>query len=677
MKDTNFFSSSVLFSLSLSALAALIIFGFWLSGLFVPLQNVLLFHAPGEPSSVSLPIAILPLPILLVIGVGTSYLLDKRGFRHIRLFFALGGVVLFALNLAVGRLLKIDLLFAPIVCTVFFSALVTYLRLLWMVDKELSGAVEKLSIANHILEGKAAEVRVNSGLQLLKTVLPLDEIVLFQLEENGNLNPVGRARDSLDKVKSPTRQTDWRAGISLCDEALRENDIIVQKNGDGISSARIAVPLVHDEKTVGALLVRFHENFEEADRNLLKAFSEQFARNFHRQEVRATDWTNTHHTFFSVNSAKQRLESFRLISGLLTEQQFGAFAFSEMADGHAIGYLDGTLAYVNRQMLRSARLTLDRARQLDLFTLLERFKGGVFDDPGIALRRVLQSGEKYHRELYYADRNQTFDLQISLVKSEADIQAVHNTTTLNKPLCFVVTVRDITAVKENEKLRSDMVSLMSHELRTPITSINGFAELLMIDESIPSEPREFLGIISSESQRLSKMINTFLAVSKLEQSDKREVIKIPVRLDSLAHEVMSNLQAEARRKRIRLVEQANSHLPPVAADKDLITKAIAHLIDNAIRYSPERTAVVVSTILEADAVRLIVEDKGFGIPSDSLEKIWEKFYRVMRDGQDKEEESTGLGLAFVKEVIEQHGGSVAVESQVNLGSRFSFTLPRL
>ena len=348
-----------------------------------------------------------------------------------------------------------------------------------------------------------------------------------------------------------------------------------------------------------------------------------------------------------------------------------------MTDGHAIGYLDGTLAYVNRQMLRSARITLDRARQIDLFALLERFKGGVFDDPGIALRRVLQSGDKYHRELYYPERNQTFDLQISLVKSEADIQTVHDTVTLNKPLCIVVTVRDISALKENEKLRSDMVSLMSHELRTPITSINGFAELLMIDETIPAEPREFLGIISTESQRLSKMINTFLAVSKLEQSDKREVIKIPVRLDSVAHEVITNLQADARRKRIRLIEQANSHLPPVAADKDLISKAITHLVDNAIRYSPERTTIVVMTVLEADAVRLVVEDKGFGIPPDSIEKIWEKFYRVMRDGQDKEEDSTGLGLAFVKEVIEQHGGSVGVESQVNSGSKFSFTLPRL
>jgi signal transduction histidine kinase len=145
----------------------------------------------------------------------------------------------------------------------------------------------------------------------------------------------------------------------------------------------------------------------------------------------------------------------------------------------------------------------------------------------------------------------------------------------------------------------------------------------------------------------------------------------------VVHEVVGSIQPLAKAKRIRLVEQANSHLPPVAGDKGLITKVVTHLVDNAIKYSPERTTITVSSILEADAVRVIVEDRGFGIPSDSIEKIWEKFYRVPRDGQDKNETSTGLGLPFVKEVVEQHGGAVDVESEVGQGSKFSFTLPRL
>jgi two-component system phosphate regulon sensor histidine kinase PhoR len=232
-------------------------------------------------------------------------------------------------------------------------------------------------------------------------------------------------------------------------------------------------------------------------------------------------------------------------------------------------------------------------------------------------------------------------------------------------------------MKELDKLKSDMISLMSHELRTPITSINGFAEILAMDEGVPAESREFLSIIVSESQRLSRMIDTFLSVTKLEAADKQEVLKIPLKLDDVVGDMVINLQPTAKKKRIRLVQLASDKLPPVAADKSLITQCIANLIDNAIKYSPEKTTVSVSTVLEADAVRVLVEDRGFGIPPESIDRVWEKFYRVTRDGQEKDAETTGLGLSFVREVVEQHGGSVALESEVGRGSKFSFTLPRL
>jgi two-component system phosphate regulon sensor histidine kinase PhoR len=238
-------------------------------------------------------------------------------------------------------------------------------------------------------------------------------------------------------------------------------------------------------------------------------------------------------------------------------------------------------------------------------------------------------------------------------------------------------VRDITGLQEYKKLKSDTVSLISHELRTPITSINGFSELLSLEDDIPESAREYVTIISNEAQRLSRMIDTFLSVTKLEQKDKEEVIKVPVKLDEIVKDVLLNMQHLARSRRIRLFEQSTGRIPPVAADRGLITKVITNLVDNAIRYSPERTNVIVSTTLEIDYVRVTVEDQGYGIPPESLDKVWEKFYRVAREGMDKEEKSTGLGLTFVKEVIEQHGGGVSVMSEVGKGSVFSIALPRL
>jgi len=200
---------------------------------------------------------------------------------------------------------------------------------------------------------------------------------------------------------------------------------------------------------------------------------------------------------------------------------------------------------------------------------------------------------------------------------------------------------------------------------------------LTTESAISDQAREFATIIANESQRMSRMINTFLAVTQLQRKDKQEVLKIPLRLDEVVRETIATLQPVAKKKRIRLVEQPAQRVPPVAADKSLITQVLKNLVNNAIKYSPEKTTVTVSTALEAESVRVCVEDRGFGIPAESKDRVWEKFFRVVREGQEKDEESTGLGLSFVREVVEQHGGSVAVDSEEGRGSKFSFTLPRL
>ena len=671
---------SLFFALAIAMLVAAIVLGAWLCDVFVPLQAVLYgTRWTGADAALVAPPVWIGATVFAFVSLVTAFLIERDGARS-RFFYIVGFFLFWFVGAAVAaQTLRIDILAVPTIFAALFTFLAIQIRPFLQIEAQLTEGIRRLALRSHILEGKKAGARLTSGLEVLQTVLPVDEIVVFKLDKNRQLTAAGRSRDSMtDKIRSKPKQSEWREGVELCDEAIKTGKPTTQKISGESVATRVAVPLIHENCMLGALLVRFRENYEPADNNVLIAFAAQFARNFQRNQTRELDREPSIFDFLSRTAAQQRLESFRVVSGLLTEQQFGSLAFSEMVEGYAIAYLDGTLAYINRAMMKAAQITSDRASQLDLFSLLERFKGGVFDEPRIAIRRVMQTGESYRHEIFIEERNQTLDLQISIVHETAEGKAVHESMALtDTPLCFIVTVRDISAQKENEKLRSDMVSLMSHELRTPITSINGFAELLILEDNIPEESREFLNIISTESQRLSKMLNTFLAMSKLEQGDKREVIKIPIRLDSIVHEVLINLQSEARKKRIRLVEQANSHLPPVVGDKGLMTKVVSHLIDNAIRYSPERTTVTISTVLEADAVRVIVEDRGYGIPNDSLEKIWEKFYRVPREGQDKNETSTGLGLSFVKEVVEQHGGSVSVESEPNQGSKFSFTLPRL
>ena len=354
-----------------------------------------------------------------------------------------------------------------------------------------------------------------------------------------------------------------------------------------------------------------------------------------------------------------------MLKAVTVEQRCEASTLTHIEDGVAIAYLDGTLTLANPTLLKFAGLSSNEALELDLFALLNRFRTDVFDEPEIAVRRVLQTGVEYEGELNFDQKSQILNLRISLLRDKEN------------PIGIAVHVKDLTATKEYEKLKSDMISLMSHELRTPLTSINGFAELLTADDTIPAQAREFVSIIANESQRMSRMINTFLSVTQLERKDKQEVLKIPLRLDEVVRETIASLQPIAKKKRIRLIEQPAHRIPPVAADKSLITQAVKNLVNNAIKYSPERTTVTVSTALEAEAVRVCVEDRGFGIPAEAKERVWDKFYRVVREGQEKDEESTGLGLSFVREVVEQHGGRVDLDSEEGRGSKFSFTLPRL
>ncbi|MEP6902081.1 MAG: ATP-binding protein [Actinomycetota bacterium] len=665
-------SKSVFVSLFLSLLAALVVIFSWeiVVGAAIYLNNYL----PIE--KVTLHWQSFLLLILLALTLG--FLAEKFSVKRILKFIVPCVVIWGILSFIAATYFSANLFFIQIISVVLLPIFVVHLKKLWLIDSELTEKLVELASAGHILEGKSADLRIESGLKLLETVFPLSESIVFRLDKDEGLTPVGRARNgnSIDSLIS--RQNAWRESIALCERALESRATVVETDGNNPKSAQVALPLIYEGVAVGVLSVKIHRDFERADQHVLESFCGQLARNFQRKELRSKDLPNKFWwSFLSTNSAENRIGTTSLIKSLMKEQSFSTVASSYLKEAHAIAYLDGTLAYLNRQMRHLAKLNPQEIYDLDLFGLLENFKTDVFSEPRLAIRRVLQTGENYQNELYFQDKNRTLDLQISLVKVPSDDVSIHETNVAMKPACFLITLRDISAVKENEKLRSDMVSLMSHELRTPITSIKGFAELLLMDETLSEENREFLNIIANESQRLSKMLSTFLSVSNLEQGDKKDFSKTAVKLDTVVHEVVDELQDSAKRKRIRLVEQTNDNLPPIAADKGLIRRAVSNLIDNAIKYSPERTSVMISTILEADFLRVVVEDRGYGIDRNEHEKIWQKFYRVARDGQDKEDESTGLGLSLVKEVVEQHGGEVAVESEVGQGSRFSFTLPRL
>ena len=671
----------------LALFAALLTWTLWITGLLASAQAMFVFSTGTHNAHLMMPEPWLVALLILSASAWTGFTVERFGAQSALLIVAGAFTMLCTTSFLASHFQQIDIAFAPMATAAIVSFILVQLRRLLIIDLILTRNVSRVALDGMALESGDAQARLMSGLKLLETVMPLSEAVIFQRDENLALVQAARLRSTQSKATA-TVEADpnfaWREGIGLCEHALKTGEIVIStveqasaetaSAGGSNETACLAMPLNHEGLAVGALLLRLREGFDETDRPLLGAVAAQFARNLQRKRASQKTIKRDFLPFISTQAAAARLASFDVVSGLLAEQRFTPQILSEAADGYAIAYLDGTLAFINPSLLRTVQLLKSETYKLDLFSLLDRLRTGVFDEPSIAVRRVLQTGDAYERELTYAEKNRTLVLRIALA-TEASGPAGSKRTP--RPLCLTVTVRDVTRMKEYEKLKSDMISLMSHELRTPITSINGFAELLSLDETIPEEAREFLSIISNESQRLSRMINTFLAVTQLEAADKQEVLKIPLKLDDVVRETISSLLPVAKKKRIRLVEVPASKMPPVAADKSLITQVVTNLVGNAIKYSPERTTVTISTLLEADSVRVCVEDRGYGIPPESVDRVWEKFYRVARDGQEKDEESTGLGLSFVREVVEQHGGDVALESEVGRGSKFSFTLPRL
>jgi len=642
--------TSYISAVALGIIAGLTGYAFWRLGILPDLELV-----KPEPSIAS--------PTLITYALALALTINRFGLRRSWRWILVSAVFITGVGIAGFQILNLDLLLLPLLLSGSLSLLLVQLNRVWSLDRQLTRTLFNSSTSNADSE---ANTRLMSGLKLLNTVLPLSEAVVFRCDDSNFLEAVARFKGAAPNAQDPRRNSVWREGIQLCQRAAETGKLFSEAT-PGQKSAKVAVPLLHEGEIAGVLLIRLASEFSVDDTALLEAVGSQFARNLERENFSKSPARTQSLSFFSHGGGRRKLDALNVLKAVTVEQRCEATTLLHIDDGVAIAYLDGTLALVNPALLSFAGLTLLQAAKMDVFELLHKFRTDIFDEPEIAVRRVLQTAVDYEGELNFEAKGQILNLRISLLREPQT----------SKVIGIAIHIKDLTATKEYEKLKSDMISLMSHELRTPLTSINGFAELLTADESIPAQAREFVSIIANESQRMSRMINTFLSVTQLQRKDKQEVLKIPLRLDEVVRETIVSLQPVAKKKRIRLIEQPAHRIPPVAADKSLITQAVKNLVNNAIKYSPERTTVTVSTALEAETVRVCVEDRGFGIPAEAKERVWDKFYRVVREGQEKDEESTGLGLSFVREVVEQHGGHVELDSEEGRGSRFSFTLPRL
>lgn len=239
---------------------------------------------------------------------------------------------------------------------------------------------------------------------------------------------------------------------------------------------------------------------------------------------------------------------------------------------------------------------------------------------------------------------------------------------------IVVLLRDITERKKLEEMRSEFVANVSHELRTPLTSIRGYLETLLDGASEdPAATRHFLEIMNKETERLTRLVDDLLDLSKIEE--RRVVYRWqPVQLADTISRVVTMFEPQANEKNLVLTAEVPADLPAVYGDPDMLTQVLINLVDNAVKYTPAGGKVTVLAGVTGGDVRVSVTDTGIGIPPESLPRIFERFYRVDK-ARSRELGGTGVGLAIVKHIIRAHGGKTYVESTVGKGSTFSFSLP--
>ena len=241
----------------------------------------------------------------------------------------------------------------------------------------------------------------------------------------------------------------------------------------------------------------------------------------------------------------------------------------------------------------------------------------------------------------------------------------------------VAVLRDITAQKELERMKSNFLSVVSHELRTPLHSIKGFVEIILMGKTGPvTELQEdFLKTVRTQTTSLQRMIDDLLEFSRMEAGRVRLHLG-EVSLPVVAQAVAAKLAPLAEEEGLQLGVEFPAGLPEIDADRSRLEQVLTNLVENALKFTPAGGLITVSAVQVGDRVRLTVADTGIGIPPDEQERVFDRFYQV--DGSERRAyRGTGLGLSICKHIVERHNGRIWVESDglAGHGSRFHVELP--
>jgi two-component system phosphate regulon sensor histidine kinase PhoR len=353
----------------------------------------------------------------------------------------------------------------------------------------------------------------------------------------------------------------------------------------------------------------------------------------------------------AFNQMADRLRD--IVDSLADERGRLAAVLEHMADGVLITDSDGLVRLINPAALRILR-----------------------SDEEAGLGRPLSLVARHHSliELWQQCRG-TGEAQaelVEMVRSGTVVQAIVTPLENAEPQACLVILQDLTRIRQLETVRRDFISNISHELRTPLASLRALVDTLR-DGALTDPPaaQRFLDRIEVEVDALTQMVQELLELSRIESG------QVPFRLEptdvlDAVLPAVERLRPQAERAGLEITVQLPDNLPKVLADGERIQRVVTNLVHNAIKFTPSGGSVHLSAEVKGQDVEIAVRDTGVGIASDSLPRIFERFYKADRARSGG---GTGLGLSIAKHIVQGHGGRIWAQSVEGRGSTFYFTLP--
>jgi signal transduction histidine kinase len=543
------------------------------------------------------------------------------------------------------------------------------LRTLNEIALEVNSSLDNDTIMNNSLTRLAQLIGVEHGSIMLLDRETDQLINSAVLGRHGNVGSVrfplgkgivGKVAQNRKPLNVPDVTTDpnW--------EPPPEDDASAKRSG-----SMIAVPLIAHHELLGVLVLSHEQTgyFRDEHLRLLTAAANQIAIGIYNaqmyQQVEQQYW--------------RRYEMQQLQEKAVSQS---TAILQSLSDGVIVCDQNGAVITVNLAAEKILDRPIDELVTWNLGDLLRRLLGRR--DGELPLDDLL----KHPWDERTQPRTLSTTFQIGPRTISVTLDPVISTK--EELLGAVAVFRDRTREVESDRLKTEFIGTVSHELRTPMTSIKGFTQLLTMGNLGPvnETQREFLNIIQSNAERMIAIINDLLDITKIETGSVELEIR-PIHVAETLSKVLLDLQTKVHERQQTLTLSLPAGLPLVRADAHRFNQILFNLVSNAVKYTPRGGSITIEAReVSAEAVpederdglrpgryiQIDVRDTGVGIAPDDVPRIWERFYRT-ENPLKVEAGGTGLGLSLVKPLVRLLGGRIWVESQINVGSTFSFVLP--